>query len=179
MNLRKLIYGLTTLSSLAIILLGMSIYSVLESDAQIRNQVKNLESQQKISLDNMAAIIRENSDLPDDSDETIKKFLPSVLDGNVDGRFFKIIQNQYPTITLQVYMKLSQMIEPERQKYFEREKKILSLKKESDVLFNHFSSRMILNIVGRYNIELENREPIIDDNVGNGFSLELLDEVRH
>lgn len=142
-----------------LILLIMTFYgiSINNKEVILRNTIQAKQKDNTNEYDNMWKTIAQTAQVTDAQKNALKEIFVSHAQARaVESKNLLMawIKESVPNVDTSTFNKLISIIESTREKFTMRQKELIDIKREHDILLDKFPSSIILSILGRQKIEI-------------------------
>ena len=153
----KVLIGLTILLITAGIFLGGSFISYYNQDAELRTAITAKLQDNQNEFDLMTKKIKQTAKVSDKQMTNLKDILLGYAEARTPeakNQMMTWVQESVPNVDTYTYNNLKNIIAGSRDRFAMRQKELIDMKREHDLLLTKFPSGLFLQIMGKKKIDI-------------------------
>jgi hypothetical protein len=136
-----------------LLVFGMGAIGTLNKEARLKNLVVAKQKDNTSEFDNMWKVIQQTAQVPEQKKEALKEIFNSYASARTGtgdgGSLMNWIKEAVPNVDVKVYDNLMNIIVSKRDAWTMRQKELIDIDREHNVMFDVFPSNIVLGIFGR------------------------------
>lgn len=157
--------GLAVIAFLAITFMGFVFWGISLNNTEItlRTNIENKITANRADFDNMKKTILQSAQISDKEVDALKNIIigyanvrGGLNDNNSNMISISALHEAVPSITsIETLKNLQNIVTAQRNSWTFRQKELIDLKREHDILIRKFPASIIFSILGRHEIEIQ------------------------